>query len=377
MRWFWLAVIFISLSSYLSAQVPATIADQLSSNEHLAKPGWWPRKGDAPRTDYVGAQVCAQCHSTLASGQQQHAMAHTAMPAVDSQALSQKPTFDLGPFRYRITKDDELATYTVTSDGQSISAPLLWAFGSGSRGQSFLFEHKGNFYEARISFFRGVGFQITPDHPAGIPDSLENALGREIPAEEAPACFGCHTTAANVSNHLDSAHFIPGISCEGCHGPGAAHVAAAGAGTGENPGMIDNPGRLSPSTSVDFCGSCHRTWWDINQLGYRGINNARFPVYRLEGSRCWGKGDSRITCIACHNPHKPLVKELTAYDDKCLSCHTTSANSKLPDHPGAACPVATSNCASCHMPQYEVPKMRATFTDHRIRIVHDKNSFPD
>ncbi len=360
------------------AQVPATIADQLSTEEHLAKPGWWPRKGDASRTDYVGAEVCAQCHSALANGQKQHAMAHTSMRAAQADALARKTEFKLGPFDYQITPQSGTATYTVTGNGGSFSAPILWAFGSGNRGQSLLFQHNGNFYEARISFFHNLGFDITPDHPKTVPDSLENALGREISAEEAPSCFGCHSTASSTNNRLDASHFIPGISCEGCHGPGAAHVAAASAGTAENPGMTFNPGRLNPSASVDFCGACHRTWWDINRLGYRGIQNARFPVYRLEGSKCWGKGDPRITCIACHDPHKPLVKELSAYDEKCLSCHVTAAGSKpSADHPGNACPVSQSKCVSCHMPQYEISKMHAPFTDHRIRIVKDASSFPD
>src|SRR5438270_2607003 len=70
------------------AQVPATIGEQFTTEEHLAKPGWWPRKGNALRTDYVGAQVCAQCHSALARGQQRHAMAHTAIPAAQAQLPS-------------------------------------------------------------------------------------------------------------------------------------------------------------------------------------------------------------------------------------------------------------------------------------------------
>jgi len=362
------------------AQVPATIWEQLSSEEHLAKPGWWPRKGDAARSDYVGADVCAGCHSALANGQKQHAMAHTSMPVSNSEGLGRTVNYDIGPFHYSIVpdKDKDNVTYTVTGGGQSFSAPFLWAFGSGSRGQTFLFQHNGDWYEARISFFRGLGFDITPSHPKGIPANLEDALGRKLSPKEASKCFGCHATAAITNHQFDPAHLIPGISCEGCHGPGAAHVAAASAGTGENQGMILNPGRLDPSTSVDFCGSCHRTWWDINELGYRGVGNARFACYRLEASRCWGKGDPRITCFACHDPHRPLVTDLSAYDEKCLSCHVKSAAlSVSPDHPGRGCPVSTTQCATCHMPKYNLPQMHAPFTDHYIRVVRDASVFPD
>jgi hypothetical protein len=47
------------------------------------------------------------------------------------------------------------------------------------------------------------------------------------------------------------------------------------------------------------------------------------------------------------------------------------------DHPGAACPTATKNCASCHMQKVYVPEMHDKFTDHRIRIVRAGESFPD
>src|SRR5579884_1638090 len=72
----WALFLLALFTSSLLAQVPATIGQQYTSEEHLAKPGWWPRKGDAPRSDYVGAEVCAQCHATLAAGQAKHAMPH-------------------------------------------------------------------------------------------------------------------------------------------------------------------------------------------------------------------------------------------------------------------------------------------------------------
>jgi len=54
---------------------------------------------------------------------------------------------------------------------------------------------------------------------------------------------------------------------------------------------------------VDYCGSCHRTWWDVTLDESPGLKSLRFQPYRLENSRCWGKGDARLTCVACHDPH--------------------------------------------------------------------------
>jgi len=73
-----------------------------------------------------------------------------------------------------------------------------------------------------------------------------------------------------------------------------------------------------------------------------------------------------------------LATEASAYDEKCLACHVKSAAMKATaDHPGAACPVNTSNCTSCHMAKYEVPQMHSLFTDHRIRVVRNPGVVPN
>jgi len=67
-------VAFLLLHPVIAGEQPKTADRQMTSEAHIAKPGWWPRKGDAARIDYVGSAVCAECHSTLFKGQQQHAM---------------------------------------------------------------------------------------------------------------------------------------------------------------------------------------------------------------------------------------------------------------------------------------------------------------
>jgi hypothetical protein len=82
--------------------------------------------------------------------------------------------------------------------------------------------------------------------------------------------------------------------------------------------------------------------------------------------RCWGQGDARITCVACHEPHQPRPTDPAAYDTRCLSCHVTGKTVAVRDHPGRACPVGSVNCVTCHMPKYDVPWMHSKFTDHLI-----------
>jgi hypothetical protein len=349
----------------------------MSTADHLKQPGWWPHKGDAPREEYVGAAVCGECHEKYAQGQQQHSMAHTAMLPGDSAILRNPISFKLGRYSYHIGRQGDQEVYSVSDGVATFDTPIIWAFGSGSRGQSYLFRSHDKLYEARISFYNGRGFDISPDHPETPPKTLDLAIGRQIERDEEEQCFGCHTVASTTNARFDPARLMPGISCEGCHGPGASHVALARTGAAL-PGLIYNPSRLTPVQSVDFCGACHRTWWDASL--FSGIRTVRFPAFRLEKSKCWGKGDARLTCVACHDPHKPLQHEPTAYDANCLACHRASgkaavqpvSTSNLPQGAAPSCPVSRNKCVSCHMPKFLIPSMRNIFTDHKIQVVRGK-----
>ncbi len=371
-------IAFLLLHPVIAGEQPTTADRQMTSEEHIAKPGWWPRKGDAARADYVGSAVCAECHSTLFKGQQQHAMAHSSSLVPKLKDALEPAQLDQGPARYSIGAENNSLVFKARYNEQSFSAPLVWLFGSGHHGQTYLYRRSGEWWETRISIFKNVGAAITPGEPEATPGSLSEALGRRIPEEELPKCFGCHATAAVTSGKFSPESALPGVSCEGCHGPGAAHVAIAHSGLGGNPGMIFNPAGLDAPASVDFCGSCHRTWWDVFQAPEKAVSIVRLPAYRLEQSKCWGNGDARITCIACHNPHAPLETKATQYDQKCLSCHVASASTKpSADHPAAGCPVKSADCTTCHMPKYELPQMHSRFTDHKIRVVRDTGTIPN
>ena len=364
------------------AQSPATIADQLSTAEHVKKRGWWPTKGSAPRDEYVGSAQCASCHSDIAATQKTTHMAQTAMPAGLSELLKtqEKIDFSQPPFAYAISRSGAQESYSVSNGSETISEPLTWAFGTGNNGQSYLLLHQGKLYEARLSYYAAYKkFAITPNHPAAPAESLDKAIGRHIADDEAQKCFACHTQGSTMKDKFDPAQAIGGITCEVCHGPGATHVAAQKSGLAESGvGFELNPAHLSPAESVDFCGACHRTWWDVTLAGLSGVGTLRFPAYRLEKSRCWGTGDARVTCVACHDPHQPLVKNAASYDSRCLSCHVASVGAKADaNHPGAACPVSTKECTSCHMPKYEVPDMKTKFTDHMIRVARKDGGFPE
>jgi hypothetical protein len=346
------------------------------------------------------------CHKLVFETAQQTSMAHTAMLAGESSILKSNPdlSFSNASYRYNIRTSDGKSIYSVINGVTQQSALLVWAFGTSRIAQSYLFKKKdGEFHEARVTYFRSLAaLDFTPGRAlASATDvDIDEAMDRQVGRAEVYRCFACHTTGSRMGNDFDETRLIAGVTCEACHGPGQQHVTqmevgnSSPAGAENQPDAIFDPEKLTPEESVDFCGSCHGSYWDVSLSGSSGVGNARFQPYRLEQSKCWNKNDARLTCIACHDPHKEVETEASTYDHVCLSCHlTTGSKTKTAatqkekrrllqedlaeTHPGKACPVSIRDCTSCHMPQVYVPAMHTAFPDHRIRIVREREPFPD
>ena len=315
-------------------------------------------------------------------------MAGTLIRAVDADVLHAHAelNFRNGKYVYKIRSNGGKPEFTVTDGDRTLSTPLLWSFGTGKVGQSYLFLRNGNYFESRVTYFSTLrNIHFTPTRALLAPHDLEEAMARPVSLPEIKRCFSCHSASSTIGEEFDTDKLMAGVTCEACHGPGLKHATAMqasalqqGIGDEEGKRLIFDPAKLSPGDSVDFCGSCHATWWDVKLTHVAGINNVRSQPYRLMSSKCWGNGDARITCIVCHDPHEPLSQDAGSYDQKCLACHSATAGAKpTKDHPGAACTVGTKNCSACHMPKIDVPDMHHSFADHRIRIVRPGEPFPD
>lgn len=352
-----------------------------TTREHLTRELWWPTKQFPDQSKFAGRKACASCHAELVRTQSTTQMAQTLMPASDSAVLAGHTgeIFTFGSYRYSVERAAGSFTLKVTDGTQKGREPLQWAFGSGAVAQSYVWWQNGQLYESRFNYFAPLhGFDRTPARLQGGPISLEMAEGRQMAEFDARKCYACHSTALTDNGPLAAAQFHPGITCESCHGPGREHIAAIRTADSDEVHIV-NPAKLTPVQSVDFCGACHGTPRDIELMGTAGKITVRFPAYRLEKSRCWGSnGDARLTCYACHNPHRPLEREDAAYDVACLRCHANSATAS--EHAAAkqpACPVAKSRCTSCHMARVNIADMHYNFTDHNIRIVKRDAPFPD
>ena len=357
---------------------PSATKDRVNSQR------WWPTKGTVPFEAFAGESACGECHSRKTSSQLTTPMAQAAVRLVQRAPSAEivAGTLQLGPYLYRISSGQLGSRLAVSSGKQSMIASIAWIFGMGVRGQTYILDHDGAFYESQVSSFARLhGMDLTPGHTPVGAGNLKNALGEQLSTSAAARCFACHTTYSTTNSKFDASRAAPGIHCEQCHGPGLQHINAIHADQHDEAlKTILNPAHLSPVESVDFCGACHRTTMDVvESTEAYGLINVRFQPYRLEKSRCWGtQGDARLTCVACHNPHEPLVHDASSYDRRCLACHAArGSESSGGDATPAVCPVATANCTSCHMPKSDVPEMHAQFTDHFIRIVRAGEKYPN
>lgn len=301
------------------------------------------------------APDCATCHRKESLTQPATPMAHALQTAAQCAILKTHPrlTARIGGYTYSIRRENGASIYSVSDGQHSIEAPILWAFGLGAAGQTYIFKGPGGEYESRVSYYRAIdGLDLTIGAATQPPRTLEEAAGRLMNAADKRDCFGCHSTG-----------LTPGVQCERCHAGSTAHAASRS--------PMPKLSALSTEDVSNLCGACHRTWAQIAANGPHGEVNVRFQPYRLTNSKCYDAADKRVACTACHNPHEHSVGDAAFYDAKCAACHSAAIRgAKL-------CRTATRNCVTCHMPKVELAGAHFAFTDHMIRIAKPGERYPD
>jgi len=374
-----LAFLLACAAAYMAGPVLRGVWGQARAPQiPLAK--WRPGGRDNSGVRHVGSETCAGCH-TREAAQGSTPMGRASQLASDCDILKARPRmiFRNGRYAYQITREDAGSVYTVSDGVSNISEPILFCFGQGAAGQTYIFRHRGAYYESRVSFFQTLdGLDVTIEHPRAEPSSLEDALGRPMTNEATRGCFGCHTTAAAGALGIEPERASAGVSCEACHGPGEKHLAAVKAKDLKNLNIYNPAGLDGLELSQEFCGACHQSFETVMGLESQGgAANVRFQPYRIFNSRGHLTEDRRMSCVACHDPHGPLERDPVKYDANCLSCHlTTPREPKTRARTAAACPVATRQCVTCHMPKVELPSMHFKFTDHWVRIARPGQPVP-
>jgi hypothetical protein len=321
----------------------------------------------------AGSRMCAGCHPKQARLWQNSPMGRALELPGTTPLLRAGPElqFREGRFAYRLYRDGDRLVYNVTDGQESITAPVRSIFGPGVAGQTFIVEHQGQLYESRVSYYKArAGLDLTIG-ALPQPRTATEALGRVMTSADVRECYTCHATTQVRDGKVDIAAVVPGVQCETCHGPGAAHAASAGRQAGTAMKKLRESGAEEMN---ELCGTCHRTWAVVAANGPHNIVNVRFQPYRITKSKCFDADDPRIRCSACHDPHDRVNHEARSYDKACEACHTSRAGAKS----GArTCPIAKAGCASCHMPKYTLPQSHFEFSDHYIRVVRPNEQYPN
>ena len=172
--------------------------------------------------------------------------------------------------------------------------------------------------------------------PAPSQDKASGAAADSSDYVGAETCKACHEDIYN--NWEKTAHWKTTLDtkggpshqgCEGCHGPGAAHVAGGGDKT-----KIFIFKDHSAKEINDRCMTCH--------AGGTQHMNAINSVH--------AKND--VSCISCHSPHHAQTKEfllVKAQPELCYTCHLSKKPQfEMPFHHRVN--EGLVQCSDCHNP---------------------------
>lgn len=149
-------------------------------------------------------------------------------------------------------------------------------------------------------------------------------------------CGACHTTGWQASGedgpHQDGLPGIygtwasPGVTCEACHGPGAAHAA--------------DPSQAKLTVEPN-CNACHIRG-EVTRIDASGGLVRHHEQYE----DLLASPHRVLACTTCHEPHlstKYGRGGIKGQEQTCITCHQNQAVSTVAPQPHRA-------CIDCHMP---------------------------
>lgn len=251
-----------------------------------------------------------------------------------------------------------------SGEGSRSELNLDWCFGSGEHARTWVGTLSDSWGATDLVEFRWThyhatgGFDVTPGQVDSPPPGYFQGLGVLYDAPKARNCFACHATSLTYSEGRLEAHSVKaGVTCQRCHGPRQAHVDSEGEATDS---FWSTATQLE---SVNRCGQCHRRAdeQDPKTITTDNEDIIRFQPVGLVQSACF-RGSPGMTCMTCHDPHRPLSAQDSLGIRQCVQCHDGAA-----DHDSLCGAGQRDDCLRCHMPKVR-SRRPVEFTDHWIRI---------
>lgn len=335
---------------------------------------------------YLGSKACYGCHSGIYKSFLKTDMGHSMSTVSDWKAAGipdQATVSQPGTSRvFSVSRSASAWQQTESEPGVfSVDHQLDYVVGSGYNGLTFLIQRGSFLFQAPLSYYSRIQkWDLSPGY-----EQVDLGFSRMVPQE----CINCHAGRPALQPNVPGAYADKpfdevAIGCENCHGPGEAHVKAAGKAN-----AIVNPAKLKPALADNICLNCHQagdarvTQPGRNYLDFRpgqwlfdtaiifkqpstGTQQASDLLEHysaMQASRCFRQSAGKLSCLTCHDPHiQPAGQEAVGYyRSKCLTCHTDKS-CKLPL--SARSP---DNCIGCHMPKRDVTQIsHSALTNHRI-----------
>src|SRR5262249_51245513 len=142
--------------------------------------------------NFVGSQACAECHQSKVAVQEKSSMGLALELVAEAAILSshERLTFREGKFSYEIIRKGNQSIYAVTDGRETVSEPILYSFGQGKAGQTYVLKYAGDFYESRVSFYTDTkNLDLTLGYQDTSHQSALEAFGRKLPRDEVMQCF--------------------------------------------------------------------------------------------------------------------------------------------------------------------------------------------
>jgi hypothetical protein len=356
------------------------------------------------QNNFVGPEACAACHHEIYDSYAQTAHQRTSRPATaeavaGSFAAGQNVFHSSNPelsFQMEATSNGLLQTAItgVPPDTETRGERMDLVIGSGRKGQTYLYWKGEELFQLPISYWTELNQWVnSPGYRDGTAD-----FSRRVP----PRCLECHSTYFRSQpppvNHYERSHYVLGLSCERCHGPGRNHVTSRQTKQqASTNGDIVNPAKLSRDRQVDLCALCHAGLGEPLRApafsfspgdrisDYLTLQSDReqtridvhgSQVELLGRSRCFRESKT-MTCLTCHDVHK-TQRDAAAFSSQCLTCHKAS-NCGLYPKKGELLAV---NCVDCHMPKQPTDlivsdsngrKVKPEVRNHQIKIYEDRS----
>jgi predicted CXXCH cytochrome family protein len=327
--------------------------------------------GSAGESGYLGREVCAGCHKSIARSHLRSNMARTWQGTASQQIASNYyDTFAEGPpplIEYALKNTGQGLEYRTQMPGHPRhDFPVEAVVGGQRHGVSFLFRVAAveglplplsRLLEARYFHYAHQDkLALSLGFPEEKPVNYETAFGRVLTPYLEKRCLGCHGAPRTHGASVET-----GVGCENCHGPGQPHLAALAA---HSPDLaMWNPNKLPMTERMRSCEQCH-AGSSVVEDPMPDDTLISDQVTALKNSECWRQSGGEITCINCHDPHQdaPRAVLVARAEKTCLRCHTAA----VAKHAGL-CPVnRVTGCVGCHM----LDETRGAFViaEHWIRV---------